>query len=76
MEKHGTARHTTYDNIIWRMRFACYIAKTTHTHTHTLTHVTFIRALRVLLHNMFLFTQIKHAFAQTADLVNTILVIT
>jgi hypothetical protein len=35
VEKYGTARQTTDDNIIRRMRFACWITKATHTHTHT-----------------------------------------
>jgi hypothetical protein len=33
--KYGAARETTDDNIIWRMHFACWITKATHTHTHT-----------------------------------------
>jgi hypothetical protein len=32
MEKYGTARQATDDNIIRRMRFACWITKATHTH--------------------------------------------
>jgi hypothetical protein len=31
VEKHGTARQATYDNIIQRMRFACWITKATDT---------------------------------------------
>jgi hypothetical protein len=38
VEKYGTARQTTDDNIIRRMRFACWITKATDTHTHTHTH--------------------------------------
>jgi hypothetical protein len=46
VEKYGTAGQATDDNIIRRMRFACWITKTTdtrararaHTHTHTHTH--------------------------------------
>ena len=30
--------HATDDNIIWHMRFACWITKATLTHTHTHTH--------------------------------------
>jgi hypothetical protein len=33
MEKYGTARQTTDDNIIRRMRFACWITKATDTHS-------------------------------------------
>jgi hypothetical protein len=33
VEKHGTARQTTADNIIWRMRFACWITKAADTHS-------------------------------------------
>ena len=33
MEKCCTAGETIDDNIIWRMRFACYINKTTNTHS-------------------------------------------
>jgi hypothetical protein len=35
VEKYGIARQATDDNIIRRMRFACWITKATHTHTHT-----------------------------------------
>ena len=31
-------RQATDDNIIRRMRFACWVPKATHTHTHTHTH--------------------------------------
>jgi hypothetical protein len=33
VEKYGTARQATDDNIIRRMRFACWITKATDTHT-------------------------------------------
>ena len=33
MEKHGRARQATDDNIIRRMRFACWITKATDTHS-------------------------------------------
>jgi hypothetical protein len=33
VEKYGTARQATDDNIIWRMRFACCITKATDTHS-------------------------------------------
>ena len=39
MEKYGTARQPTNDNIIRRMRFACRTTKDTHIHTHTHTHI-------------------------------------
>ena len=32
MEKHGTARQATDDNVIQRMRFACWITRATNTH--------------------------------------------
>jgi hypothetical protein len=31
VEKYGTARQATDDNIMWRMRFACWITKATDT---------------------------------------------
>jgi hypothetical protein len=33
VEKYGTAGQATDDNIIWRMRFACWITKSTDTHS-------------------------------------------
>jgi hypothetical protein len=36
--KYGTDRLATYGNIIRRVRFACFIAKTADTHTFTRTH--------------------------------------
>jgi hypothetical protein len=33
VEKYGTARQSTDDNIIRRMRFACWITKATDTHS-------------------------------------------
>jgi len=35
VEKNGTVRQATDDNIIQCMRIACWITKATHTHTHT-----------------------------------------
>ena len=43
MEKYGTARQTTDDNIIWRMRFACWITKTTDTHSEYVILIVFPR---------------------------------
>jgi hypothetical protein len=46
VEKHGTARQVTDDNIIRRMRCACWITKAriyTHTHTQYLTLIAFPR---------------------------------
>jgi len=37
VEKHGTDGQTTDDNIIWHMRFACWIPKATDTHTVIIT---------------------------------------
>jgi hypothetical protein len=63
VEKYGTVRQTTDDNIIRRMRFACWITKATDTHsdnviltafprqpmvTRTRLNVTFIHTLPVL----------------------------
>jgi len=43
VEKYGTARQVTADNIIRHMRVACWITKATQTHTHTyLEYVIFI----------------------------------
>jgi hypothetical protein len=33
VEKYGTARQVTDDNIIWSMRFACWVTKATDTHS-------------------------------------------
>jgi hypothetical protein len=33
VEKYGTVRQATDDNIIWRMRFTCWIIKATDTHS-------------------------------------------
>jgi hypothetical protein len=38
VENYSTAGQATDDNIIRRMRFACWIKEATHTHTHTHTH--------------------------------------
>ena len=39
MEKYGGARQATDDNIIRRMRFACWVTKATDTHTYIHTHI-------------------------------------
>jgi hypothetical protein len=36
VEKYGTARQATDDNITRRMRFACWITKATDTHTQNI----------------------------------------
>jgi len=33
MEKYGTARQSTDDNIVWHMRFACWTRRATKTHS-------------------------------------------
>jgi hypothetical protein len=33
VEKYGTARQATEENVIWLMRFACWIIKATNTHS-------------------------------------------
>jgi hypothetical protein len=43
VEKHGTARQATDDNIIRRMRFACWITKATDTHTEYVIFIAFPR---------------------------------
>jgi hypothetical protein len=41
VEKYGRAKHSTNDNIIRRMRFACWITKATDTHSEYLILMTF-----------------------------------
>jgi hypothetical protein len=43
VEKYGTARQATDDNIIRRMRFACWITKATDTHSEYVTLIAFPR---------------------------------
>ena len=43
MEKYGTARKATADNIIWRMRFTCRINKATYTHSEYVLLIAFLR---------------------------------
>jgi hypothetical protein len=43
VEKYGTARQATDDNIIRRMRFACWITKATETHSDYVTLIAFPR---------------------------------
>jgi hypothetical protein len=43
VEKHGTAEQTTDDNIIRRMRFACWITKATDTHSEYVILIAFPR---------------------------------
>jgi hypothetical protein len=43
VEIYGRARQTTDDNIIWRMRFACLIAKATDTHSEYIILIAFPR---------------------------------
>jgi hypothetical protein len=43
VEKYGTAGQTTDGNIIWRMRFACWVTKATDTHSEYETLVAFTR---------------------------------
>ena len=38
---YGTARQATDDNVIWRMRFECWIPKTTDTNSEYVTVTTF-----------------------------------
>jgi hypothetical protein len=39
MERYGTARQATDDKIVWRIRFACWIAKATNTHSEYEIHI-------------------------------------
>jgi hypothetical protein len=41
VEKYGTAIQATDDNIIWRMRFACWLTKFTDTHTEYVIFIAF-----------------------------------
>ena len=41
MEKYCTAGQATDDNIIWRMRIACWIAKTTDPHSEYVMFIAF-----------------------------------
>jgi hypothetical protein len=43
VEKYGTARQATDDNIIQRMRFACWITKATDTHSEYVILIAFPR---------------------------------
>jgi hypothetical protein len=43
VEKYGTARQDTGDNIIRRMRFACWITKATDTHSEYVIHIALSR---------------------------------
>ena len=43
VEKYGTARQATDDNIIRRMRFACWITKATDTHSEYVILIAFPR---------------------------------
>jgi hypothetical protein len=43
VEKYGTARQATDDNIIRRMRFACWMTKATDTHSEYVILIAFAR---------------------------------
>jgi hypothetical protein len=43
VEKYGRARQATDDNIIWRMRFACWITNATHTRSEDVMLIAFPR---------------------------------
>jgi hypothetical protein len=43
IEKYSTARQVTDDNIIWRVRFACWIPKATNTHSQYVILIAFPR---------------------------------
>jgi hypothetical protein len=43
VEKYDTARQATDDNIIRRMRFACWVTKATNTHSEYVILIAFLR---------------------------------
>jgi len=43
VEKYGTAREATGDNIIWRMRFACWLTGAIDTHSEYVILIAFPR---------------------------------
>jgi hypothetical protein len=43
VEKFDSARKTTDDNIMWRMRFACWTTKATDTHSEYVSPIAFPR---------------------------------
>jgi hypothetical protein len=47
VEKYGTARQTTDDNIIRRMRIACWVTKATDTHSQFVILIAFPRQQRL-----------------------------
>jgi hypothetical protein len=47
VEKYGRARQATDDNMIRRMRFACWITKATDTHSEYITLTAFPRQKRL-----------------------------
>jgi hypothetical protein len=47
VEKYGRAGQATDDNIIWRMRFACWITKATDTHSERVILTDFPRQQRL-----------------------------
>ena len=54
--QHGRAREATYDNIIWRMRIACWITEV----TETLKRYLYLYLLLVLINNYY--TNSAHCF--------------
>jgi hypothetical protein len=42
VNKYDRAGRDADGNVIWRMRFACWITKATHTHAHTHTHTEYV----------------------------------
>jgi len=44
VEKYGITRETTDDNVIRRMRFACWIIKATNTHSEYVKYIAVARA--------------------------------
>ena len=68
MANHGTARQSTEDNTIWRMRTACWIAKATNIHSEYVTLIVFPQ--RKWLHegsSMLLYTYIASLVKYFAD---------
>jgi hypothetical protein len=49
--ENGRAKQATDENIIWRMRFVCWITKATDTHTHNIYRI-YSRNLRTFIYDL------------------------
>ena len=50
MEKYAGAREAINDNIIWRMRFACWITNAVYTHSEDVKLIVFTSTVLLLTH--------------------------